>query len=68
MNATTFATNKDFRRTIDIRQKMRHGGRERKIILPREDFVYGLPNRPPTPFKDVIYNSYGNRECYMYKM
>ena len=61
MNATTYATNKDFRRTIDIRQKMRKGGRDRKIILPHEDFVYGLPNRPPTPFKDVINNAYGNR-------
>lgn len=61
MNATNFGTNKDFRRTVDIRQKMRHGGRERKIILPGEDFVYGLPNRPPTPIKDVIYNAYGNR-------
>ena len=61
MNATTYATNKDFRRTIDIRQKMRQGGRERKIILPHEDFVYGLPNRPATPIKDVINNAYGNR-------
>jgi hypothetical protein len=61
MNATNFATNKDFRRTVDIRQKMRHGKKEKKIYLPPEDFAYGLPNRPPTPFKDVIYNAYGNR-------
>lgn len=61
MNATNFATNKDFRRTVDIRQKMRTGGKEKRIYLPDEDFAYGLPNRPPTPFKDVIYNSYGNR-------
>jgi hypothetical protein len=61
MNATNFNTNKDFRRTIDIRQKVRHGKLERKIYLPPEEFAYGLPNRPPTPFKDVIYNAYGNR-------
>ena len=60
MNATNFATNKDFRKTVDIRQKMRHGKIEKKIYLPPEDFAYGLPNRPPTPFKDVIYNAYGN--------
>ena len=61
MNATNFGTNKDFRRTVDIRQKVRHGKIERKIYLPPEEFAYGLPNRPPTPFKDVIYNAYGNR-------
>ena len=61
MNATNFGTNKDFRKTVDIRQKVRHGKIERKIYLPPEDFAYGLPNRPPTPFKDVIYNAYGNR-------
>ena len=61
MNATNFGTNKDFRKTIDIRQKMRHGKIEKKIYLPPDDFAYGLPNRPPTPFKDVIYNAFGNR-------
>ena len=61
MNATNFNTNKDFRKTVDIRKKVRHGKIERKIYLPPEGFAYGLPNRPPTPFKDVIYNSYGNR-------
>ena len=61
MNATNFGTNKDFRKTIDIRQKVRKGKIEKKIYLPPEDFAYGLPNRPPTPFKDVIYNAYGNR-------
>ena len=61
MNATNFGTNKDFRKTVDIRQKVRHGKIEKKIYLPPEEFAYGLPNRPPTPFKDVIYNAYGNR-------
>ena len=61
MNATNFGTNKDFRKTVDIRQKVRHGKIEKKIYLPPEEFAYGLPNRPPPPFKDVIYNAYGNR-------
>ena len=61
MNATNFATNKDFRKTVDIRQKMRKGGKEKRIYLPDEDFAYGLPNRTPTPIKDVLYNTYGNR-------
>ena len=43
---------------------MRHGKIEKTIYLPPEDFAYGLANRPPvppTPFKDVIYNAYGNK-------
>ena len=47
MNATNFATNKDFRRTVDIRQRMRHGKIEKKIYLPPEDFAYGKNSRPP---------------------
>ena len=35
--------------------------RDKKIVLPPEDFVYGKPNRPPTPIKEVINNDYGNR-------
>ena len=61
MNATNFGTNKDFRKTVDIRQKMRHGKIEKNIYLPPDNFAYGLPNRPSTPFKDVINNAYGNR-------
>ena len=61
MNATTYATNKDFRKNIDIRKKVKYGSKERHIVLPPEDFAYGVPNRPPTPIKDVINNAYGNR-------
>ena len=61
MNATNFNTNKDFRRNIDIRQKVRVGQKFKKYELPEEDFTYGLPNRPSTPIKDVINNAYGNR-------
>ena len=34
MNATNFATNKDFRKTVDIRQKVRKGKIEKKYIYP----------------------------------
>ena len=33
MNATNFATNKDFRKTVDIRQKVRKGKIEKKNIF-----------------------------------
>lgn len=62
MNATNFATNKDFRKNIDIRQKVRVGQKFKKYELPDEEFTYGLGNRPSTPIKDVINNAYGNRE------
>ena len=61
MNATNFTTNKDFRKTVDIRQKIRIGKKGKKIYLPAEGFAYGLPNRPSTPIKDVLNNAYGTR-------
>ena len=61
MNAANYKAIKDFRKSIDIKQKVKQGSKDRKIILPPEDFVYGMPNRPPTPIKEVINNDYGNR-------
>ncbi len=61
MNAANYKAIKDFRKSIDIKQKIKHGSKERKIVLPPDDFVYGKPNRPPTPIKEVINNDYGNR-------
>ena len=61
MNAANYKAIKDFRKSIDIKQKIKHGSKDRKIILPPDDFVYGKPNRPPTPIKEVINNDYGNR-------
>ena len=61
MNAANYKSIKDFRKSIDIKQKVKHGSITKKIILPPEDFVYGKPNRPPTPIKEVINNDYGNR-------
>lgn len=61
MNATTYGAHKDFRRHIDIKKQMKYGTKEKRIVLPPEDFAYGVRNRTPTPVKDVINNAYGNR-------
>jgi hypothetical protein len=36
------------------------GTTAKKLILPRQDFAYGLANKPSTPIKNVINFSYGN--------
>ena len=60
MNATTFGTNKDFRKTVDIRQRVRHGKIERRIYLPPDEFSYGLPNKYIASFRDLLLNAHGN--------
>jgi hypothetical protein len=60
MNAANYHAFRDFRKNIDIKQKLKRGRLDRKIILPKEGFTYGKPNRPPTPIKDIINNNYGN--------
>ena len=60
MNAANYQAFKDFRKHVDIKQKLKRGSLNRKIYLPEEGFAYGLPNRPPTPIKDIINNNYGN--------
>ena len=61
MHANDFATSKEFRKNIDIRQKVNHGGKAKKIILPDENFVYGYSTKSPETFKDVINYTYANR-------
>ena len=61
MGATGHTSNKDFRRNIDIRKKMKQGVKKTNIVLPDEDFVYGLPNPPHEDIADLIYNTYGNK-------
>ena len=61
MGATGHTSNKNFRKNIDIRKKMKHGENQKKLYLPPEDFVYGLPNPPHENIGDLIYNTYGNR-------
>ena len=60
MNAANYNAFRDFRKNVDIKQKIKHGIIDRRIYLPKEGFTYGKPNRPPTPIKDIINNNYGN--------
>ena len=66
MNANTHSTSKEFRKNIDIRQKVHHGGKAKKIVLPPEDFVYGLPTSyaSNSSVKDLITYTYGNLRKY----
>ena len=61
VNATSPKANKDFRRSIDIREKVKHGRLNKSVKLPPENFAYGIPVRPSTPIKDVVNNIFGNR-------
>ena len=61
MGATGHTSNKDFRRNVDIRKKMKQGVKKTNIVLPDEDFVYGMPNPPHEDIADLIYNTYGNK-------
>ena len=67
MNAANFKAIKDFRKNIDIKQKKKNRSKDKAIHLPPVDFVYGKPNRPPTPIKEVINYDYGNRAWAYYK-
>ena len=60
MNAANYNAFRDFRKNVDIKQKIKHGYIDRRMYLPKEGFTYGKPNRPPTPIKDIINNNYGN--------
>ena len=61
MGATGHTSNKNFRKNVDIRKKMKHGESPKKLFLPPEDFVYGLPYPPREDISDLIYNTYGNK-------
>ncbi len=67
MGATGHTSNKEFRKNVDIRKKMKQGGKKRTIELPPEDFAYGLPGPAHEDIADVIYNTYGNRAEEMIK-
>ncbi|CAD8174727.1 unnamed protein product [Paramecium pentaurelia] len=48
-----------FRQTNDARLKLKKGTNIQAIELPEEEFRYGRKNRPSTPMKLVMGNSYG---------
>jgi hypothetical protein len=41
-----------------MRVPIKEGQKYFDIKLPPEDFVFGIPNRPSTPIKNVICNTY----------
>ena len=61
MGATGHTSNKDFRKNIDIRKKVKQGGKIKNLALPEENFVYGLAYPPHEDIADIIYNTYGNK-------
>ena len=59
--ATGHTSNKEFRKNVDIRKKVKVGTINKNIILPDDGFAYGLPYPPHEDIADLIYNTYGNR-------
>ena len=47
------------KKETNIRLNVPKGRRGVVMELPSEDFVYGMPTKPPTPIKNVICNYYG---------
>ena len=50
----------ELRKMVDIRIMQAQGTQNYPIKLPQEEFIYGKPNRPSTPIKDVVTNFYGD--------
>ena len=44
----------EFTKNMEIRVKRKIGNPEIENILPDEDFVYGVPNKPSIPIKTII--------------
>ena len=61
MNTANYKSIKDFRKSVDIKQKIKHGTKDIKKVLSPKNFVYWIPNLSPTLIKEVINNEYGNR-------
>ena len=40
--------------------KVKEGRKYYDIQIPNEDFTYGIENKPSTPIKNVICNSYAS--------
>ncbi len=43
--AFNFHSNKEFRKNVNIKQKIKRGSKSKKIYLPPDEFVYGKRNR-----------------------
>ena len=47
-----------FRKVHNARQKVLEGKTQLEILLPEEQFRYGIRNRPSTPIERVVSNDY----------
>lgn len=56
-------TEKELRKKLDIRKKVKKGQKQKKLNLPNNDneHVYGLASPPHEDIADIIYNTYGNK-------
>jgi len=48
----------DFRKRNDAREKLVQRKTQLAILLPEEQFRYGIRNRPSTPIERVVSNDY----------
>lgn len=53
----------EFRKNNEIKVKVKEGQKLYGVQIPNEEFVYGVPNRPSTPIKNVICNTYAKEEA-----
>jgi len=51
----------NFRKSHSVFENVKQGQKTIKITLPEEEFSYGNPNKPSTPFTSVLSNEYGTR-------
>ena len=60
-NAKEKVIEKELRKKLDIRKKVKKGEKQKKINLPNNDRVYGLASPKHEDIADIIYNTYGNK-------
>lgn len=44
----------NFRKEVDVREKVPHGRAGIELLLPDENFRYGKANKPSTPFDQIL--------------
>ena len=52
----------EFRKDNEIKVKVKEGQKFYGVQIPNEDFTYGVSNRPSTPIKNVICNTYAKED------
>ena len=61
-NSKEKVTEKELRKKLDIRKKVKKGEKQKKVNLPNNgDHIYGLASPKHEDIADIIYNTYGNK-------